>query len=376
MRQPLRCLILTLSAGMALSGCASHRPSPENDPAALAALRADLQVVHGETTWVTRGKTYELVGRTRADLVTVQPALDRAAAFLSQIYPHDSVTTIVATVRRAPPPGKPFVPAAPIPSDARGVQVELVLVDPKTLEEERKKRDGGPPGGELATLGGGPAMPAIRAWLSSRASHLTGSPGRSNQTHGEADDPRVPTWASEMIGSAGNEEMTDMFTKSLAAHMETVIPLGKYFTMERPAPMEMAGGRRGGNPGGEGPPGGMGGGGGRGGMGGGRGGMGGGRGGMGGGFPGGPPGRGGPPSGASERSFPLQGLALFTAQSAVLGKYFAHTGYDVVGDVIDAQVTGKPIDDVFTKHNLGGLVQADADWRGWLLERADLLNRR
>lgn len=367
-------LYLVINAGVALSGCASHRTSPEADPTALAALRADIRVVRGESTWVTHGKGYELVGRTRSDLVALQPALDHASAFLSQIYPHDSVAPIVATVRRAPVPGKAFVAAAPVPADIRGIQVELVLVDPKALEEQRKKRDGKSPGAEVGMPGGSPVTPAVRAWLSSRASRLTGSPARINQAHGEVDDPRVPAWTIEMVGAAGYEEMIDTFTKSLAAHVETVTPLGRYFTMERPAVMEMAGGRRGGPPSGDSPPGDRGGMGGRGGgMGGGRGGMGGG---MGGGRGGGMGGRGAPPSGASERTFPLQGLALFAAQSAVLGKYFARTGYEVVGELIDAQMTGMPIDDVFAKHNLGSLLQVDAEWRGWLTQRADMLNRR
>ena len=93
----------------------------------------------------------------------------------------------------------------------------------------------------------------------------------------------------------------------------------------------------------------------------------------GGGFPGG--GR-GAPGGSGERTFPLQGLALFTAQSAVLTKYFARSGADVAGELIDAQITEKPVEAVLTKHNMGTLQQVDADWRGWVIQRADVLNRR
>jgi hypothetical protein len=227
--------------------------------------------------------------------------------------------------------------------------------------------------------GSGLITPAIRAWLSARATQLTGTRARSDQWRGETDDPRVPAWAVEMVSAAGNSETIDNFTKSLAAHSETLIPLSRYFTMERPAPMAAPTGRRGGGSGDE-PPGGRGGGmggmgggmgGGRGGVGGGRCGMG-GRGGMGGGVPGG---RGGP-AGSAERNFPLQGLALFTAQSAALTKYFARSGSDVVGDLIDAQITGKQIDDVFAKHAMGGVQQMDADWRAWLIQRGDVLNRR
>ena len=59
----------------------------------------------------------------------------------------------------------------------------------------------------------------------------------------------------------------------------------------------------------------------------------------------------------------------------MLGKYFGRSGSDVIGDLIDAQITGKPIEDVFAKHSLGSLQQIDADWRGWVIQRGDLLNR-
>jgi hypothetical protein len=66
---------------------------------------------------------------------------------------------------------------------------------------------------------------------------------------------------------------------------------------------------------------------------------------------------------------------LFAAQSTVLSTYLARAGADVIGELIDVQISGKPIDDVFAKRQMGGVQQVDADWRGWLLERADLLNR-
>ena len=78
---------VALLAGAVLSACASHPPTPATDPVALAAVHADLRLVRGETTWVTRGRGYELVARSRADLAVVQPGLDRAATFLAQIYP-------------------------------------------------------------------------------------------------------------------------------------------------------------------------------------------------------------------------------------------------------------------------------------------------
>jgi hypothetical protein len=54
----------------------------------------------------------------------------------------------------------------------------------------------------------------------------------------------------------------------------------------------------------------------------------------------------------------------------------SRSGPDLLGDLIDAYITAKPIDDAFSKHNLGTLQQVDDDWRSWLAERADLLNPR
>ena len=282
---------VALLAGAVLSACASHPPTPTADPAALAAVHADLRLVRGETTWVTRGRGYELVAHSRADLAVVQPGLDRAATFLAQIYPADSVTPIVAAVRRAPAPGKPYITAAPVPADSHGAQVELVIVDPKALEEARKNKSAPPPNGEMEPRGADPTAAAVRAWLSARATRLTGSPANLGQSRGEVEDPRVPAFATAMIDAAGNETLVDNSTKSLGAHIEALLPLSRYFTMERPSFAEMAAGKRGESSGttpSEGQRGGMGGG--RGGMGGGggRGGRGGGRGGMGGGGRGAP----------------------------------------------------------------------------------------
>jgi len=362
-------LLTALTTAGVLSSCSSHHTESAPSPASLAALHADLRMVRGETTWVTHGRGYELVGRSRADLVTLQPALDRASAFLTQIYPGDTLAHIVAAVRRTPAPGKPYLTAAPVPDDARGAQVELVLVDPKAFEEQRKNANTPPRADDMRMLGGNPIMPAIRAWLSARASHLTGTPANLNQSRGETDDPRVPAFATTMIADAGDDTFIDNATKSLAAHMDALLPLSRYFTMDRPSPAEMTVARRG-NSGGDAPSdgrrGGMGGMGGRGGMGGGRG-IG-GRGGMGGGRS--------MPGGSSEHTIPLQGPALFAAESAVLSKYFARAGADVVGEIIDARITGKPIDDVLAKHNLGTVQQVEDDWRNWLAERADMLTRR
>src|SRR6185503_16395090 len=121
--QRLQTLLAAPGIALALAGCSHNAPAPDANPQVLAALNAQLRVVHGETTWVTRGRGYELVGRNGGELAAVQPGLERAAAFLAQIYPHDSLAPIVVTLRRPTPPGKPLVAAAPTPADMTGTLV-------------------------------------------------------------------------------------------------------------------------------------------------------------------------------------------------------------------------------------------------------------
>ena len=100
---------------------------------------------------------------------------------------------------------------------------------------------------------------------------------------------------------------------------------------------------------------------------GGRGGM--GRGGRTGGYPGGEGSR-----GTGDR--PLEGPALFAGESAVLTKYLERVGDDVIGELADAQMRGATVDEAFAKRNMGTVSVVDADWRSWLLERADILRRQ
>ena len=67
---------------------------------------------------------------------------------------------------------------------------------------------------------------------------------------------------------------------------------------------------------------------------------------------------------------------MFAAQSAVLTKYFARIDSDLVGNLIDAQITQQPVEAVLAKHSVRSLQQLDVDWRSWVVERADMLNRR
>lgn len=357
--------LVALSSAIAslvvLAACAG-RQQPQVSPAAVAAVHADMRLVGNETTWVTRGTGYELVGRSKVDLAIFQPQLDRDADVLHRVFPGDTLAPLVVTVRRAPAEGKPFVPAAPIPSGAHGTVVELVIPNPKAHSD----RDEGRGGGGFAERN--PTLPAVRAWLSAHATALTKQPAHMNQAEGEVDDPRVPAWAEELIPGLTQDSLVDPLTTTLAAHPSELIPLPRYFTMALPtfvAASEQRGGENrgeGGGGGGRYPGGGYGGGMGRGMGGGGR------RGGMG----GGGMGRGGGER-RSEESRPLMGPALFAAQSIVFGKYLSHEGYDAIGAVVDGQILGAAPDSILAKRGMLSLERMDVDWRAWLSELAAAL---
>jgi uncharacterized membrane protein YgcG len=357
--------VLTVIGTALLTACATGRGrSPVDDPGALAALQADLRIVGGETTWVAHGSGYELVGRSKSELVTLQPQLDREAATFRRLFASDSLVPIVVTVRRLPAEGKPFVPAAPVPTTTPGAVVEVVLPDPKAPTDRESGRGRAP--GAMESLGERtPTVRVARAWLSARASILTHAAARSNQANGETEDPRVPAWAQEAIPALGGDSPVDRLSTMLAAHPESLVPLSMLFTMPRPPFLGATTPQRGG---GEDRGGGMGGGGARGGTGG-RGGMGGrgGRGGMG----------GGGSERQGERAMPaLEGGALFDAEAVVLGRYLvSREGYDFIGALVDAQILGKPVADVLAERRTLDLTQMETDWHRWLADAASKARR-
>lgn len=80
--------------------------------------------------------------------------------------------------------------------------------------------------------------------------------------------------------------------------------------------------------------------------------------------------RGGIGSGSERRptEAPLEGMALYVAESAALGRYLSRQGDEVIGQLIDAQIQGQPIDGFFPAHSLGDLVMVDADFRAWVAQ--------
>jgi hypothetical protein len=350
--------VRTAVAALSLAGvtaCHHGIRTIESDPVARAALKADMHLVNGETTYVTHGPGYELVGRSRGDLLRSQPQLDREAAAFRRVFPNDSLTPLLVTVRRIMPRDKPYAGFAPLPGTVNGTIVRVEVVDASAIAERRDVRGGGIPSVTL---------PVARAWLSVHTSTVIKKPASSMQADRETEDPRTPAWANAALAGLGDVANGDSIATAVAAHPDELYPLGMFFTMSRPE-SPLAAGRGGGEGrGGDGGVpnrGGMGGGG-RGGMG--RGGMGGmgGRGGRGGGVPGGESGRQG------DRALPRDS-DLFAAEGSVVAQYLlARGGYELIGAMIDGQIRGEKLDDIVRVHTSMSISQLDLDWISWLIK--------
>ncbi|HEU4586911.1 MAG TPA: hypothetical protein VFR95_14245 [Gemmatimonadaceae bacterium] len=351
-------------ASASSASCASGHSSPASEPAALAVPNAEMRVVGSDTTWVARGPGYELIGRSQGDLALVQPALERAATVMQRVFPADTLAPIVARIRRIPVKGEgdSLTMPAPVPSSLTGTVVELAVPDPKVREQQAKAWKGRDGATMASMMSARSITPAVRAWLSAHADRVTGTRASSAQASGRVLDPRVPDWAVEMLTQLGDSASTARYATALAPHPESMVPLVEFLVMRSPLTSELAGGGAAGRGGG-----GYGGGPGTGGM----PGMGGGRGGMGG-MGGMRGGRRGPPRRErnADRSFVLRGRLLYAAESAVLGEFLSREGHDVIGQLVDAQIAATPIDEVFARHGLGGLAQADESFRQWVSQHA------
>jgi hypothetical protein len=379
-----------LGAGiLVLSACASGHNSAPN-AAILAAIPADLRMMGAESTWVAHGVGYELVTRSKLEILPLMSQLDDQSRFFTKMFGAEPAR-IVAAVRRVGPAGtnsttgstRTFPEAsAPVPFDA-GPVVELIVV--------RAPAKGQKPATEPEGFGAsGPTARVVRGWLSARASVLTGKPAPAAAASASIDDPRVPAWAEDAIpGLAVPTGREDTTTARLAMQVDSLYPIHSFLTMGRPgvlagigrggapgtggrggAPGGAGGGGRGGGVGGN--DGGMGGSGGIGGRrgGGGMGGMGGGGGSMGRGMP-----RGGnyPGTDGGRPNGPLAGGALFAAQALVFGRYLVvKEGPAFVGALVDAQIQSKSVAELFDNAQMvpRNLERLDIEFRRWLIDRA------
>lgn len=372
----LGCTLAVLSA----AGCASAHKSTVANAALLASIPADLRVVGAETTWVAHGVGYDLVTRSKLDMPPLIMQLDDQSRYYVKEFGADP-GKVIAAVRRVGPPGAALEASAPVPFDV-GPVVEMVVPRPLLKGEKAAK-----PGDETTPRSGyaerisalGPTARVVRAWLSARASKLTGQRASDLAASAAEDDPRVPAWAEDALPDlADPTAREDTTTARLAMQIDSLYPIYTFLSMTRPGTL-VASGRGGGSGqgrgvggGGEGGPrvggGGMGGMGRRGGMGG-MGGMG-GTGGMGGGR------RGGGYSGGGEGGHargPLAGNALFAAEALVFGRYLSvREGPAFVGALVDAQIQSKPVAGVFADAQMvpSNLERLDIEFHRWLIDRA------
>ncbi len=378
------------------SACASSHKPPAPDPTILAAIPAELRMMGAESTWVAHGVGYDLVTRSKLEILPLMSQLDDQSRFFTKLFGADPVK-VIAAVRRVGPPGTAPEASAPVPFDA-GPVVEMIVMRPaekgEKVDKDATQRTantgrGGSRGARGAPADAnpddadrsgllGPTTGVVRAWLSGRASALTRQAAPSAAASATADDPRVPAWAEDAVpGLAVPTGREDTTTARLAAQVDSLYPIYSFLTMSRPSAIAYGGrgaasGTNSGGGGGGGSRGGMGGGG----MGGGMGGMGGRRGGMGGGMGG----RGGSVGGGYPRGSdggrpngPLSGRALFAAEALVFGRYLTvREGPAFVGALIDAQIQSKNVSEVLDKAQMvpRNIEQLDIEFHRWLIDRA------
>ena len=363
--------LLLVASGLVFHACASGPKPAESDKAALAAVPADLRMMGAESTWVAKGVGYELVTRAKLEVLPLMSQLDDQSRFYEKMFMVPPAK-VIAAVRRVGPPGSLPEASAPVPLDA-GPVVEMVV--PRPARKGEKESEESPARFRAAD----PTSGVVRAWLSARATQLTGKPASSAASSATADDPRVPAWAADAVpGLAVPTGREDTLTARLAVQIDSLWPIHAFLTMRRPSAPAVAGrgGRgtvgRGGEGGGER---GGGGGGGFGGLGGGR------RGGMGGFGGGGSMGRGGSRGGSGQPRgsdgarppCPLAGNALFAAQALVFGRYLVvREGPSFVGALVDAQIQGRNVNDVFAGAQTlpTNLERLDIEFHRWVIDRA------
>jgi hypothetical protein len=364
--------LLLVASGLVFHACASGPKPAGSDKAVLASIPADLRMMGAESTWVAKGVGYELVTRAKIEVVPLISQLDDQSRFYEKMFLAPPAR-VIAAVRRVGPPGSLPEASAPVPLDA-GPVVEMVV--PRAARKGEKETEES----RARFSAVGPTSGVVRAWLSARATKLTGKPAPSAAASATADDPRVPAWAEDAVpGLAVPTGREDTLTARIAMQIDSLYPIYSFLTMPRPPATSFAGrgaqAGRGGQAGGE--RGGGAGGGGMGGMGGGR------RGGMGGmGGGGGSMGRGGGSRGGSGQPRGsdggraqglLTGSALFAAQALVFGRYLViREGPSFVGALVDAQIQSKSVNEVFAGAQMvpSNIERLDIEFHRWILDRA------
>ncbi len=402
--RPHSTALASLSATVLAVACASGGSAPpqsitrvpiayEQPLPPLAPLEAHLRLAGSESTWVAQGPGFELRARSRPDMPRLNTTLQQLAEVHGRAFGSDPALVIV-TIRRLSREGQTVVPAPTVTSTTEPV-VEVTVgpagdpVDEATLrmglreaearggEADRSGRGGANRGQGLGGVNGigapgtrrssGVTRPAAlgtvarveRAWLSARATALTGTPATDDQRAGLDQDPRVPAWAEEAIASlAADSQTVNYLAARLAPQIDSLYPLERLLTMRRPAEprpviatqgADSAGRRGGAADGGAGRRGGM------------EGRRAGGGGGGGGGF------------GYGSFGVTLRGAALFDAEAEAVGQYLAsREGPRIIGAMVDSQIMGKPAVSALAGARMlpAQLPALEAQWQKWLDYRA------
>ena len=117
-----------------LSACASAHKNAAPDPSLLAAIPGDLRMMGAESTWVARGVGYELVTRSKLEILPLISQLDDQSRFFTKLFGAEPAK-VIAAVRRIGPPGSAPEASAPVPFDA-GPVVEVDV--PRPLNKGEK----------------------------------------------------------------------------------------------------------------------------------------------------------------------------------------------------------------------------------------------
>src|ERR1035437_3539087 len=128
---------IILGAGiLVFSACASAHKSAPN-AAILAAIPADLRMMGAESTWVAHGVGYELVTRSKLEILPLMSQLDDQSRFFTKLFDAEP-GKVIAAVRRIGPPGSMPEASAPVPFDV-GPVVEMDV--PRPLRKGEKVQD-------------------------------------------------------------------------------------------------------------------------------------------------------------------------------------------------------------------------------------------
>ncbi len=212
----------------ALAACASGGPRPpDQNPALVAAVRATPRVVAGESTWVTSGPGYDIVAFSRRDIADVDSSVAQQSRVYTELFGSPPAKVVVSVHRIAAPTllsaaGMAFASGPPLPAGSMEPVVDIPLFAPSAREHDT------------------PTDRVMRAWLSARATTLTGHPPAQGST-GLVNDPRVPDWAEAMLPALVAPGATvDRMVAALSAANVRVYPLDEFFSMQPPVPL-MAG---------------------------------------------------------------------------------------------------------------------------------------